>query len=68
MTEEVENEQEKVCDLGASGMKLEELGGMKISELKKIAKENSVDVTMCVEKKELVDRIVASGTVLIADF
>lgn len=41
---------------------------MKISELKKICKENAIDVSDCVEKKELVSRIVNSGTVLIADF
>mmetsp|Transcript_25796 Transcript_25796/g.48562 ORF Transcript_25796/g.48562 Transcript_25796/m.48562 type:complete len:413 (-) Transcript_25796:144-1382(-) len=70
-TQDEENEEEgqmDVDDLGSSGMKVEDLKNMKISELKKICKENAIDVSDCVEKKELVSRIVNSGTVLIADF
>jgi len=62
------NQVEVDDNLGSSGMKIEDLRNMKISELKNICKENAIDVSDCVEKKELVLRIVNSGTVLMADF
>ncbi|GMH78128.1 hypothetical protein TL16_g07681 [Triparma laevis f. inornata] len=62
------NQVEVDDNLGSSGMKIEDLRNMKISKLKNICKENAIDVSDCVEKKELVLRIVNSGTVLIADF
>jgi len=54
--------------LGSSGFTVDELHGMSVGELKKIAKEKGVKVVGVVEKRELVERIVSSGLVLIADF
>ncbi|GMI38579.1 hypothetical protein TrCOL_g1725 [Triparma columacea] len=55
-------------DLGSSGIKREELAAMSVGELKRICREEGIDVRGVVEKKELVQRVVDSGVVLIADF
>ncbi|GMH73288.1 hypothetical protein TrRE_jg1613, partial [Triparma retinervis] len=51
-------------DLGSTGIKMQELASMSVGELKRICREKGVDVRGVVEKRELVDRIVASGVVL----
>ena len=41
---------------------------MRISQLKAMCRENSIDISGVVEKAELVRRIVDSGVILVADF
>ncbi len=59
---------EPLYNLGRSGYRVSDMHEMPMSELRSIAKEGNVDITSCLEKGEVVERIVSSGTVLIADF
>jgi len=54
--------------LGSSGLRRVDMMSMSIKALKKIAEEGGVSLTGVVEKTEIVQLIVESGTVLISDF
>ena len=54
--------------LGSTGLRPSDMLSMPIRELKRIAREGAVDLTGCVEKAEIVERIEKSGTVLVADY
>ena len=47
---------------------MSELESMRISELKSMCTEHSINISGVVEKAELVRRIVDSGVILVADF
>ena len=50
-----------------SGIRVDDLKRKSAGELRKIAKEGKVDITDCLEKGDIVKKILASGTVLIAN-
>jgi len=59
---------EESFQLGSTGIHVSELESMRISQLKAMCRENSIDISGVVEKAELVRRIVDSGVILVADF